>query len=532
LIRLRIRDAAEHRVGVRTGLLVLAIVATSACAKKAAPVPPVPVPAVDLQPADGLVEAGCYRCLQQAFAIYARALENPAQQPEARERAFVTAVLLALREKEIGLEATPWLDRAAELAIPDERAFVDIAAALPWTNTGATDFEPAKTAPGARDSWLALVSRSPQSTGALESSSSRLLRHYLLISLTCTGGTAQAVSNVAKGIESAPLVLRYRLGVCGASQRPQLEAVIKADSRYAEASFFVGRYEMASGVMPRGGGRPNRQWLTASVPPLRAAHEGIPESPVIATVLASLMRSRKELRPALELYDAALARRPTQRDALLGRAITLTYLERRQEAIDTATRMIELGTWYVGSAYYWRALNRYHSALLDLAALDIAAAKQLQFTDDVMLLSGMIAYDQKRPADARKDFATAIQINRERCAGHWYLGILDVDEETWASASRNFSTSGACYQQAAESLRAEEGELPPDLPEETRREQLAELEEEVATSLRQAGRSFLNAAQASLRVGDRSGALAHARIAVAYPDVKERAQSLVRSLEP
>ena len=61
-------------------------------------------------------------------------------------------------------------------------------------------------------------------------------------------------------------------------------------------------------------------------------------------------------------------------------------------------------------------------------------------------------------------------------------------------------------------------------------EQLAGFAESIGNSLRQAGRSFLNASQASLQAGDKLSALNYARTASSYDDVKERADSLVRSL--
>src|SRR5207247_10212173 len=61
-----------------------------------------------------------------------------------------------------------------------------------------------------------------------------------------------------------------------------------------------------------------------------------------------------------EAYDAALALVPTHRDALLGRVVTLSHLSRHDDAIAAATRIIELGSWFTGEAYYWRAWNEYH----------------------------------------------------------------------------------------------------------------------------------------------------------------------------
>lgn len=526
---------------MRGVVCLLVVLAAAGCARKVLPAARVAPPAIDVAPAidqapaDAFFDAGCYRCLKQAFAIYERALEASPTNPRARDGAFVTAVLLALREKELGLEATGWLDRAASLAHPEERIYLDVVSSLAWTSAGAaSDFEPARPQVGAREAWRAFLDAAPDADPPPGSPKARhaVLDQYLFLTLACTDASQRFSSEIERRVDIRRPAIRYRLGLCGVTRRPHLEAVLEADPRFVEASFFIGRYEMSSGVSPMGvASRPSRAWLTTAVPPLLAAHEAFPEAPVVSTIFAGLMRSRSDLVRALALYDDALAVRPSQRDALLGRTITLTYLARRDEAIDTATRMIDLGTWHLGQAYYWRALNRYHTSHLDLGAADVTVARRLLVNDDLMTLSGMIAYDQNRPKDARTDFESAVRLNTEKCAAHWYLGILDLDEQAWPAAVPRFSTAGKCFLRAVDSLRTEAAQLPPDLPDDARQLQMAGYEEGISTNVRQAGRSFLNAALSSVRMGDRTGALAYARSASAYEDVKERADSIVRSLE-
>ena len=52
--------------------------------------------------------AGCHRCLTEALAIYtALAPRDPAQRAAVEARVFRTSLLLALREKELGLDRSP-----------------------------------------------------------------------------------------------------------------------------------------------------------------------------------------------------------------------------------------------------------------------------------------------------------------------------------------------------------------------------------------------------------------------------------------
>ena len=505
---------------MRSALILLVLVSAGCAAKPR----PVAIPRVDLAPADALFDAGCYRCLEEAFAAYDGALRSPMPPDGTRAKAFATAILLAVREKEIGLDATPWIDRASALASPEEARYVDAARQLPWASAGASvDFEPpVRVTPLVFKEWLALPP-GPQP----------LLDQYVFVALACANGERLATIEGMGRLGALRPGIRYRLGICGPAGRAHLDAVVAADPRFVEASFYIGRYEMTAGVMAPGArpGAATREWLTRSVPPLVTAHEGLPESPIVTIVLAGLMRSRTELARALALYDEALTIRPTQRDALLGRLITLSYLRRPADAIATATKMIDLGTWYVGSAYYWRAWNQYQTAHLEDAAADIAAARRLLVDDDVLTLSGMVAYDQKRPVDARADFNGALQMNPNRCLARWYLGLLNVDEEAWRDGVTAFATAGGCFDAAAESTRSEIAQLPADLPAEARQQQIASLDESIATSLQQAGRAYFNAAQASMRLNDRTAAATYARSASAYEGMRERAEALLKAIE-
>ena len=503
----------------RQAVVLLAILAAGCAAKpRSSPASP---PAHDLSRADALLEAGCYRCLREAYDLYEAALAAPVPSSSARNGAFSTAVLLAIREKELGLPAAPWLDRAEALGLPGTQRYVDIVVRLPWTTAGQVpDFEtPERLSAGVIDAWLAAPAAATFS----------LLEQYLAIALTCERGRPIDVAT-ARTFDLTRRPLRYRFGLCGMSRRDHLTAVLAEDARFVEASFFIGRYEMTQGVAPVGSVG-SRAWLTRALPPLREAHEGLPEAPVVTIVLADLMRSRTELVRALDLYDQALTLRPAQRDALLGRLITLTYLDRRDEAIAAATRMIQLGTWHVGMAYYWRSWNHYRSGRLEAAAADIAAARRSVVTDEVLALSGRIAYDQKRPIDARADLTGALNMNANHCMARWYAGLLDVDEASWADAVHTFATAGGCFHQAAESTRAEIAQLPEDLPAEARELQVASITESVTNSLQQAGRAFFNAAQAAMRLEDRPAAAAFARSAASYESMKERAEALLKALE-
>jgi len=489
------------------------------CSAKQLPAP-VPQP-LDITAADALVKAGCYRCLTEAYILYERARTFTPPHPEARAKAFSTALLVALREKELDLEATLWLERARITALPDEGIYLDVVAGLPWSGGSVPDFEPAKRIlPSALDDWRLTMP---------------LRRHveldnYVLLTLECVLGTRASISEALRTVDTALPLLQFRAGLCRADQRPKLEALVAADPRFVEAWYYIGRWEMSSGVNSVGSAA-SRRWLTTAVRPLTLAHEGIPEAPTLTTVLASLMRARSDSPRALSLYDDALARRATHADALLGRTVALSYLKRHEEGIAAAGRIIALGRGHVASAYYYRAWNHYQRQELEAAAADVAIAKRMRSPEEVLVLSGLVAYDQKRFLDARRDFSEAIADNPRRCTAHWYLGILDLDDQSWAPALATFGQAADCYLSATETLRSEMAQLPDDLPDDVRSAQMASLGDDIVINNRQAGRSFFNAAQIAVRLKDTAAALRHAKMASNYDEMRERAEAIIAKIE-
>src|SRR5262245_16525277 len=89
----------------------VAAVLSAACAST--PVKKTDQAALDLS--DELVRQGCYDCLLEARATYTRIAVGKAR-PLVLGRLFETEVLIALREKELAMDATAAFGRAKALA--------------------------------------------------------------------------------------------------------------------------------------------------------------------------------------------------------------------------------------------------------------------------------------------------------------------------------------------------------------------------------------------------------------------------------
>lgn len=479
--------------------------------------------------ADRLATAGCYTCLVEALRIYDSLLARRPS-PAAARGAFRTAVLLALREKEVGLPATTYLDRARALATtlpPTEEApfVLQIAGAIPWDYSGVTkEFT--------EDFLKTMQAVAPQVKGWRE----RLAPleddpffAYLDVALACSHGDWRARDQALDGIlarQPAALLVKYRAGICGQQRRGLLEQVLLTEPRYAEAHLFLGRDALVDAATGHGK-------RSAIAPHLDAAYEAFPTSPAVTFTLAGMYRAFNKLEPALRFYDETLALAPRHREALLGRTIALTYLQRPEEAIATATHMIELGEWYLGDAYYWRAFNKHERKQLEAARDDVERAKSLAgLRSDVYLLAGIIAYDMRQLEPAAVDLAKAWQLNDTACDAEWYLGLVRSEQSAWDTAAALFPRAATCYRASADIIRAELGALQQvtDTPEDR-----SALDTEYGRSIDQQlvaeSRSYYNAAYACAQLKDRDRAIDYAERAGQHAVMKEKAAQLVAALK-
>ena len=159
---------------------------------------------------------------------------------------------------------------------------------------------------------------------------------------------------------------------------------------------------------------------SASNPPSRA----FPRSPAIATRIGNLYRMWEDWTPALAAFDAALSGAPGHPEATIGRAISLSRLERSEEAIAAATRLIDGGQWLLGEAYYWRGWNHLRLNDFQLARADADRARTLMSNSAVLVLSGVIEWRLGRLESAEKDFEGALAIDLGECEAAFDLGVV------------------------------------------------------------------------------------------------------------
>ena len=522
------RDATARVVA--TGAIAAAAVAllVAACGGRR------PSLAAQRQVADSLIAQGCYHCLDEAVVRYVAL--PPARDAVARvndTQLFRALVLLALREKELGIDAAEHL-RQAGLVAP--RTTVPAAAheQLKWAG-----LVPSNPSGVPRDDAGSERLRLAEARGDLErrlagaAALSDPLDVYLNVSLACSASfpvSSRDPETLAAPAAPHPIV-QWRLATCGRSHEDALRAFAGAHPRYVEADYWRGRYRatMAASTIP---GRTALAFVSDPAARrearerMRAALTAIPGSLAIAFDLAGIT-SVTSPRDALPLYERVTKTQPRHNEAWLGQGICLAYLERPREAIDALSHVVELGRWSVGDALYWRAWNRHAIGELEAAWADIEQARTTLYNTNVYGLAGRIAFDRKALDTARPLLQKAVELSDANCAAAWFLGLLHSIEERWLAGGAAFEAAEACYRADITRAQAEGRIAAGDAADEAARaERQAQTEAAIRTAERQAALSAYNAAFNLVRGGEPARSRPLLDRAGQHPEVSDRAREL------
>ena len=415
---------------------------------------------------------GCYDCLLEAKDAYTR-LATGAERPRMLIRLFETELLIALREKELAIDAESSMSRARALvpelppAISANR-YLNVVEAVPPDGTG---LPVAKVGAFRRGTvqyvagldveivWL-LSDSGSQATPSVNDRLQLPVRQYLALSLDCSyfrrarppaqqpaaglAGLPQVTRQVVMDRipRDAPAVLRYRVGICDLLKKAPLEAVRAEEPRYAEAAYFLARLEVATA---------NQTGAPAARTLLAEAYGRFPKSPAVTYLAGNYNQLIGDCKEAVKYYDETVAIEPVHDNALLGRTACLAFLKRFDESIASATTMIGIPSSNLAEAYYWRAWVRHYLKDLTQARADINEAKKTLSNNSIHRLAGIIEHDQDDLDIADKDLtsAKAMTDGQYDCVARWYLGLNDMKRERWIASAAHFEDAMGCYERAA-----------------------------------------------------------------------------------
>jgi len=517
------------RVSIGATLVLAVALGIAACTPRPRldPRPGIEVTA-NLTRADGLVRQGCYHCLQDALAIYERVAAT-GMAPAAELRAIDTALLLALRERELGLAGGTALEHAIDLAgrqpAPfDIGVFLSVADSQPWHAGGVSKERQDSLLPSLRTlfkSWPAW--RAQLAPGAERD----LLRAYYLLALDCTRRTYQGDGDVPpwQPPANAPPLLRYRAAVCPlALDQEALEQIVANTPPFAEARLFLGELAIS------------KLTLRTAEKHLAEAVRAMPELPPAWLLLGHVHLAIEELDLARDAYHRVNAAVPGQRDAMLGEAKSLSYLGHHEAAIAILDEVERLGTWYMGEMYYWRAWNHHRLAQHDAANDDVLASRQRMPMDPkVDALAGFIAIARNEVERAEGEFRLAVEHYQGRgerdCDSGYYLASTLVMQRKWAEAAPLFERAEPCYALDENAVRQRIATIrASDLPDDRQDRLVAGKERDILKLRLQQARSCYNAAVAHANLGDAAKARPFAERAAAHPEMKSLAEQLLARL--
>jgi tetratricopeptide (TPR) repeat protein len=472
--------------------------------------------------ARSLAADGCYRCLEEGLALVQ---PSSAASAAARATAFDLAVLLAARDRELGLLAADHLPAARALggATPRDRLLLSVVEAMPWPQ--------AALGPAGRDASLAawgtlapLVPAWHEQLAALAPGD--LAARYLVEGVDCTwtglvpgstnaDGTAAAPH--AHGTAPDPPLVRARRALCDRPSLDEILALRQDLARWEELDLAAADAAMNGGAL-----------LTAERHYL-AAWQAFPEMLPAAHGLARLHVMLEEYDASLPEYDAVLAAVPDQQDCLLGKARALSQLGRHADAIGPLDRLIALGTWLMGDAHYWRGWNRLHLGDVDGAASDAERALQLMVNARVHVLAGAVAARRTDWPRARAEFEAALPLDETDCDIPMSLGSVLGQQRDWTPAFTAYARAAQCLRGSGEALTRRLDEIGKAEMDEARRVRfVARTRSAIEAARRQEGQARYNAAVSLANLGRTVEAQAWAAEAAEWPEWRERALALLR----
>jgi tetratricopeptide (TPR) repeat protein len=270
-------------------------------------------------------------------------------------------------------------------------------------------------------------------------SHSEAFRRYLELTLICAVDRRperfERLDALAPRLPDLPL-LKYRAGICEGRYVSQLRAPQSEVPEFGDADFALGRYALRS---------PDSPDPDEAMRRFRSAAAAFPTSTAIPTAIGTLYQSWEDWANALAAFDQALALLPSHPDARLGRVISLSNLDRYDDAIASATQLIDVGRWHLGQAFYWRAWNYFNIRNNEAARADADRTRTLMVNPAVFLLSGLIEWRFLRREHAETEFQEALKMDVGQCEAAFYLGGVRAELRKLTEALAAMTQARQCY---------------------------------------------------------------------------------------
>ncbi len=259
----------------------------------------------------------------------------------------------------------------------------------------------------------------------------------------------------------------------------------------------------------------------------------IPESLPTVISLASIYFAFEELEKSLNFYDKAIALAPESRDALLGKAICLSYLGRYEEAITVCNEILRLGGYYLGDTHYWLAWNQNELEKLDEAWESVEKSKTyLIGYSQVFSLAGVIAYKREEKKVAEKNFQEALRLDPNNCEAAFYLGKIYADRQEWPKSGEYYEKAALCQRGKELTLERNIAQIEDSgFSEERKQRMIAKKKAQLKKTILTKATFFYNAAAGYFNAGMDEQALELAEQALEHSALKKNAEELIQEIK-
>jgi tetratricopeptide (TPR) repeat protein len=508
-------------------LAIVALGLFSACAPRSQPIVPVgPTPAVRMVAAEAEFRAGCLDCLERALAENLTLRSDETVGPAATESAARAALLIAVRENELGLLDSGRLQLARDLVPSPSEALsvlVEAADALSSKPRGtsrspSTDAENRASVAISRNQrrWL---------TAIRQLMPDDLVADYVWLGLACGpyGFDVPDRSDRRLIVGSAldvPL-LRFKSASSCAIERPDLLALAEADPRFVETEYLLGTSAFGTQLMAG---------VDEAEARFQAAYAWRSNWPSLTMAIANLALTAENFDRAAEFYGKTLALVPDHPEALLSSMRAFTYAGRHTDAILSADRLLAINR-NPGDARYWRALNEEQMDQHDAAWDDIERAADAMVSPDVPKLAGIIAINRRQLDVARQRLELSLSARPTDCETAFYLQAVLTQQAQWSESSRIAANAAGCFDADLARLSTEIDSLQTsEMRADQRDRQIAKRQQQIRSGTRMRAASWYDAAAANYNLSRKEAARQFAEKLLDDEQYGDRARDLIARL--
>lgn len=485
--------------------------------------------------ADRLYTAGSYTCLKESCQIYTDLLSIPYNQKSIKEKLIKELILLTIRQRELGIYDSTYIDEASLLIqnnpfLSGFSTYLELADSIPVMTKGMRGdvIDDSRRSDSRRERLKENIEKWRRELEEKSKTDEFYAYLYLARNLHFSYYIREnkviretADLTYLQRIFPDSLLIQYKLSFYPQEDVKSLRKLMQAEARFYEIHYFLGEQALKQGL------------LVTAENHFLACFEHIPESLPNVISLASIYFAFEELEKSLDFYDKALSMAPEFREALLGKAICLSYLERHEEAIEVCNEVLRRGGFYLGDTYYWLSWNQNELERLDDAWESIEKSKSyLIGYSQVFSLAGVIAYKKGEKDVAEKNFQEALSLDPNNCEAAFYLGKIYGERQEWAKSGEYCERAALCHYGKELALERKIAEIEGlELSEERKQKMIAKKKVQLKRTVLTKATFFYNAAAGYFNAQMDDQALKLAEQASSHNALKKKAEELILKIK-